>query len=257
MGVEATWLAAREGADAAARSATEAGLLPALRHRLAASPAVVDVIDIGAGTGANQRWLRPRLGRPQRWTHLDHDPDILRHAYGIGPTTTVVGGLDRLPALIERADHPLITGSALLDVLTTDDLDQLCTTVIRTGTPALFSLSVTGEWRLDPPDPLDDSVRAAFDAHQQRAGRAGPDAPDLVRQRMITAQVPVQAAATPWLLTAAHDPALVRRFLVERVAAAIDQDARLAGPAHRWLTARLAAVPRKMVVGHADLLILP
>ena len=48
------------------------------------------------------------------------------------------------------------------------------------GTPALFTLSVVGEVTLDPADPLDAEIAAAFNAHQRRSvgGRRllGPDA---------------------------------------------------------------------------------
>lgn len=259
MGVQPDWLAAREPADAAAREITASTLLPALiEHLDRCGPAeVVEFIDLGAGTGANQRWLRPRFPRPQRWIHLDHDPAILRHAYGTEATTAVVGGLDRLPDLIGHAAHPVLTCSALLDVLSGDQLDRLCSVVITTGTPALFSLSVTGEWHLTPADPLDPVIARAFDDHQRRGGRVGPDAPARVVRRMQTGGLPVRSVPTPWVLTPADDPAFVRRFLTERVAAATEQDPPLASTAARWLARRLAHLPDRVVVGHRDLLILP
>ena len=60
--VDPGWLAARVAADDAARAATVSTLLPELSTYLmdAAGPgSTVQIIDLGAGTGANQRWLAP------------------------------------------------------------------------------------------------------------------------------------------------------------------------------------------------------
>ena len=67
------WLALREGADAAARSAE---LLEPLRARLPEGERVIR--DLGCGTGSMARWLVPRLPGPQHWILTDHDPALLR-----------------------------------------------------------------------------------------------------------------------------------------------------------------------------------
>jgi hypothetical protein len=62
-------------------ASTVSTLLPELSTYLmdAAGPgSTVQIIDLGAGTGANQRWLAPRLPIRQRWLHLDHNPMISR-----------------------------------------------------------------------------------------------------------------------------------------------------------------------------------
>lgn len=69
----ADWLALREPADAAARSR-------ALTERLAhacASRGVVRVLDLGAGTGSNLRYLAEHLPGEQRWLLVDHDTHLL------------------------------------------------------------------------------------------------------------------------------------------------------------------------------------
>src|SRR5207344_2679470 len=75
------WLAARAAADTSARAATVGTLLLELINHLIETVDRRDgleIIDLGAGTGANQRWLAPRLPLRQRWIHLDHDPVISR-----------------------------------------------------------------------------------------------------------------------------------------------------------------------------------
>ena len=71
--VSPEWLALREPADAAARSAELAGRLA--RHLPAAGPLVIH--DLGGGSGAMGRWLAPRLPGPQHWVLHDRDVDLL------------------------------------------------------------------------------------------------------------------------------------------------------------------------------------
>ena len=56
---------------------------------------VLEIIDLGAGTGANQRWLAPRLPFVQRWIHLDHDPAISRSLPLPDDTMIIDGNVDR------------------------------------------------------------------------------------------------------------------------------------------------------------------
>ena len=79
-GFSADWLHQREPFDAAARDG--ALLRLALDARLAAwcqpDGAPLRVIDLACGTGANLRWLAPRLGGAQQWLVVDHDAALLR-----------------------------------------------------------------------------------------------------------------------------------------------------------------------------------
>ena len=68
----ADWLALREPADAAARSAELVDRL-ALR-----SPLLIH--DLGSGTGSMARWLAPRLPAPQRWV-LQREDDRLEKSH--------------------------------------------------------------------------------------------------------------------------------------------------------------------------------
>jgi len=84
-GFSAEWLAAREPHDTAARAVELAGLLrtPELMTRTGADAhdAVARaIVDLGAGSGANLRWLLPKLGGVQVWMLIDHDPALLAAA---------------------------------------------------------------------------------------------------------------------------------------------------------------------------------
>jgi hypothetical protein len=262
VGVEANWLAARAAPDKASRQATIETLLPALSGYLRPGPDTdVAVIDVGAGSGSNQRWLATRLPFRQRWVHLDHDPAILEHTHDVGHTEFVVGGIDALADLLNSARGPtVITCAAVLDVLTRTELTLLCDLIIDHRVPALLSLSVTGEITIEPPDDLDAALLTAFNAHQRRDGRAGPDAPGLVATRCRAAGLDVRTVHTPWVIDHSSDRAFLAQFLTERVAASVEHDPSLAEPAAEWLRRRLSqpADPHlRIVVGHLDLLVLP
>ena len=68
------WLALREPADVVARSALLTHeIVDALgRHH------PLSVLDLGAGTGSNVRYLAGRLPAPQRWLLVDRDPGASR-----------------------------------------------------------------------------------------------------------------------------------------------------------------------------------
>jgi hypothetical protein len=223
---------------------------------------VLEIIDLGAGTGANQRWLAPRLPFQQRWIHLDHDPTISRSQPLPHHTVIIDGSVEALERLLAdgASDHRLVACSALLDVLTTDHLDAVCRAVINNQVPALFSLSVTGTQRISPMDPRDQLLLAAFNDHQRRAGRAGPDATTLAVDTLCTGGFTVRIQETPWQLATSSDSAFVEQLLQERLDAAVAQDPSLAAVATAWLELRRAQLELgvlRIEVGHCDILALP
>jgi hypothetical protein len=259
------WLALREGADAAARS-TE--LLLPLRRRLAGRPVLV-VRDLGCGTGSMGRWLAGRLPGPQHWIMHDRDPDLLRHAAATMVRQTADGtrvrvdtsesDVTRLTAT-DLDGASLVTTSALLDLLTRDEVERLAAACAGAGCLALMTLSVVGQVELSPPDPLDTLVAAAFNAHQRRrtAGRRalGPDALFAAEEAFTAVGATVLVRPSPWRLGPA-EAALTAEWLRGWVGAAVEQDPDLAGPAARYLAGRLAAAEAGglwIVVEHGDLL---
>ena len=86
----------------------------------------VDVIDLGSGTGANQRWLNPRLPFEQRWLLIDHDQALHRHHPVASRTRLLTADVGILASVLDRMGGTrLVTCSALLDVLTIDQLEAL------------------------------------------------------------------------------------------------------------------------------------
>ena len=238
-------------------------MIPALlAHLTAAGARELAVLDVGAGTGGNQRWLRPHLPLPQHWVHLDQDPTVSRHDPGGPGTVLVTGDVGSAGEIVQSlpSGRRILTCAALLDVLTAEQIRTLCAAAAAARAPALFSLTVTGAWDLDPGDRLDTRLRESFDDHQRRAGRAGPDAADLAVQACQTGGARILTADTPWHLDAGSGPELVDRFLRERVAAAVEQSPNLTGPATVWLARRRAELASRRLrigVGHRDVLALP
>ncbi|MFG2004625.1 glycosyltransferase [Spirillospora sp. NPDC048911] len=255
------WLALREGADAAARAA---GLLDALP---ADGPRVIH--DLGCGTGSMGRWLAGRLTGPQHWVLHDRDPELLRRAgeslpaeaAGGGPVTaeTREGDLADLRAA-DLAGATLITASALLDVLTADQLAALADAIVGAGCPALLTLSVVGRVELSPADPLDAVIEAAFNDHQRRSGLLGPAAADAATEAFELRGAKVRAQPSPWRLGRPDQAALATEWLRGWVGAACEQRPDLEPQARHYLWRRLDACAQgalRVVVHHTDLLVEP
>ena len=132
----------------------------------------------------------------------------------------------------------LVTCSALLDVLTTAEIDAVCGAVINNQVPVLFSLTVTGALSLTPADPRDQLLLDAFNDHQRRAGRAGPDAASLAVSALLAGGMTVRMQDTPWLLTASDGQSFVARMLQERLEAAVAHEPALARTAAAWFELR-------------------
>jgi hypothetical protein len=262
------WLELREPADAAARSLE---LVDRLRDQLPVGGVTV-VHDLACGTGAMGRWLAPRLRGPQCWILHDWDAGLLRAAEADPPGPTADGAPVTVEArhsdvtLLspeELTGASLITASALLDLMTPDELDRLASVCARAGCPVLLTLSVVGNVLLAPADPLDRRVAAAFDAHQRRVmprGRLlGPDAVAASVDVFGHLGADVIVRPSPWHL-GPGETALVAEWLAGWLDAACEQDAGLLLECERYETRRLseAGVGRlRITVDHADLLILP
>ena len=159
-----------------------------VRRHLAATPRAV-IHDLGAGTGSMGRWLAAQLPGPQHWVMYDSDPDLLKRARanmidtaGDGAPVTVethqrdVAGL-RAGDLDSAS---LIAASALLDMLTAEEVKRVVAACVDADCPTLLTISVIGRVELAPSDPEDATIAEAFNAHQRRTtgGRRllGPDA---------------------------------------------------------------------------------
>jgi hypothetical protein len=251
--VSPQWLELREPADAAARSEE---LAERLRRHLA--PGRLAIHDLGGGSGAMGRWLAPRLPGPQHWVVHDRDAGLLERAVAAAPEGVAVeirrSDIARLaPGDLARAS--VVVASALLDLLTGDELAA----VLRAcaGRPMLLALTVTGRVGLTPADPLDARLQEAFNAHQRRGGRLGPDAVAAAVEALRGAECVVRPS--PWRLDRGH-AGLMAEWLGGWVAAACEQEPALAaeiGPYQHRRLVQAAAGELSVTVDHADLLVLP
>lgn len=262
------WLRLREPADAAARAQA---LLAPLRVRLADLPGrtgALAVHDLGCGTGSMGRWLAPRLDGAQHWVLHDHDPYLLHFAAVASPRTAADGSgvtVETRRGDVARltsdalAGASLVTASALLDVLTRDEVGSLADACVGAGCPALLTLSVVGRVELTPADPLDAEIAEAFDAHQRRAGLLGPDAVGVAGEAFAARGAAVRVHPSPWRL-GPEQAALTEQWLRGWVGAAVEERPELTDRAERYLRDRLAACAAgglRVVVHHSDLLALP
>src|SRR5262249_46329953 len=143
------WLALREPADAEARALD---LLDQVRADLAGADRLV-ISDLGCGTGSMGRWLARRLPGPQHWIMYDHDAALLAPAAATMPGPAADGA----PVTVETRQQDvagltvgnltgstLVTTSALLDLLTAEEVRDLAAACAGAGCPALLTLSVAG-----------------------------------------------------------------------------------------------------------------
>jgi SAM-dependent methyltransferase len=293
------WLALREPADAAARSVELAELLTAqlqaggqlragaqaaagagpgagAQAEAGARPvAPIVVRDVGCGTGSMARWLAGRLPGPQHWVLHDRDPVLLARAEAAMPQVSADGApvtarthegdlADLRPT--DLAGTALVTASALLDMLTSDEVDALVAACVEAGCAALLTLTVAGRVEIAPSDPLEVELADAFDAHQRRCtgGRRllGPDAGPAAAEAFRRRGAAVEVRPSPWYLGAGGAAAaeLVEEWLRGWIGAACAQRPDLERYAGGYLRRRLDAVAAgalRVEVGHVDVLALP
>ncbi|MEX2047657.1 MAG: class I SAM-dependent methyltransferase [Chloroflexota bacterium] len=268
------WLALREPADHRSRADD---LLPPLRAWWAARGAST-VLDLGSGSGSNLRYLAPVLGRPQRWTLVDHDAGLLAHVSEPGGDVrvhTVRGDLAREGLAAVPGAH-LVTASALLDLVPRAWLAELVDACAAARCGALFALTYDGriEWSVGgtgadttpaarAEDPLDALVRDAVNAHQLRDKGLGPAlgpaaahaAGELLRRRGYRTWL----SSSPWVL-GPSESALADALVTGWAGAAAEQRPADATHVRAWAEHRRETVARgefALLVGHLDLLALP
>ena len=276
------WLALREPADHRSRATAAMTLLERAwrEHRWSR------VLDLGAGTGSNLRYVAPRLPGDQHWTLVDHDADLLARAVApdaASGVSCVAGDLaDVGLRLIRETRAELVTGSALLDLVSKAWLADLVSACRDARCAAHFALTYDGtmQWHAAPgerrpdDDPDDGLVRRAVNAHQRRDKGLGPA---LGPMAGLTAETHFRAAGyrvwllpSPWRL--GPDDAPLARALVDGWETAAVEEVRAAAAgaggatgagvdrARGWGVRRRATIAGGcfgLTVGHLDLLALP
>jgi SAM-dependent methyltransferase len=261
------WLALREPADAAARSLT-------LTDRVARALPVerpLRVLDLGAGTGSNARFLSRRLPSKQQWTLVDHDAALLARASesaGIDRSTCRIDVVEAdLARLSEFGDlfaaRDLVTASALLDLVSDAWLRLLADQCRGAGAAILFALSYDGRIECAPADSEDETIRALVNRHQRTdkgLGPAlGPDATAIAAAHFKRLGYEVSVDSSDWRLTPAH--AALQQQLVDGWAAAaaelVPSEKTTIGAWRRRRLEHIARGASSLTVGHQDLLGLP
>jgi hypothetical protein len=277
----ATWLALREPADAAARSRRLTRLATANLPRGCA----ISVVDLGAGTGANARYLLEHLPRQQRWLLVDHDGALLEDALvrlsswglerGLEVETDAAGLVMRGHQIdcrlaTRRADLSLgvpdeivagtnlVTASALLDLVSESWLRSLADSCRRHGSAALFALSYDGRVRCMPHDPSDQLIVGLVNRHQQQDkgfGLAvGPSAADTAVECFKRAGYQIKRERSDWTLGAPF-AGLQHRLINLWADAALETAPAMPDLIEDWRRRRLAHAARgrsALFVGHQD-----
>jgi hypothetical protein len=213
------------------------------------------------------RWLASCLDGAQHWILHDRDPYLLHFAAVASPRTAADGS--RVTVETRRGDvaritadalrgASLVTASALLDVLTREEIDALAAACAGAGCPALLTLSVAGRVEMTPSHPLDSEIAQAFNDHQRRDGLLGPDAVTAAAEAFSEHGATVRLHPSPWRL-GPEQAALTEQWLRGWVGAAVEQRPDLRARADAYLAERLAdcaAGRLRVTVHHTDLLAL-
>ena len=263
-GFSADWLALREPYDATARSSALMGRLAAWRG----GRGVLQVVDLGAGTGSNLRCAAAALGGEQDWTLVELDPELIAS----GQERLAQAGvgwryrrLDLARDLERLGDRPvdLITASALIDLVGEAWLRRLVAWRTAAGAALHIVLTFDGriEWR--PRDDGDADVCGMVNAHQhgdKGFGPAlGPDAVATLRAMLAGHRGELLVKSSDWAL--GEGDGVVQAALLDGYAAA----AKLMSPdrcdeIEDWAARRRRVIGEgrsRLRVGHLDLLFLP
>jgi SAM-dependent methyltransferase len=281
---DADWLRLREPVDRRARADTLARML----RRALGGRETLHVVDLGGGTGSNLRHLAPQLGGRQQWTLLDADPSLLAAAPGAligwaqdaghaaeqtGDGIHIDGGgftcavslrqadLRADPLPVHRVD--LVSGAALLDLVSRDWLRDLVAGCQARAAAALFALSYDGRIDWSPSDALDAPVRDWVNRHQRGdkgfGPALGPEAAATAAALFRAAGYEAETAASDWRLDPSH-AALQQHLHAGWATAATAIAPERAADINDWLARRmdlLAARTSEVTVGHTDVLALP
>ncbi len=260
-GFSPEWLRLREPADHRAR---DRGLVEQLAAHLRRRDGI-RLVDLGCGTGSNLRALSPALPAPQHWRLVDHDPALLSAAReeiarwpGTSPEISFeTADLSRDLEQVLAPQYDVVTAAALFDLVSEAWLERLVAALANRACAFYTVLIYDGIMEWDPVHPVDEPIRAAFNAHQRTDkgfGRAaGPDAGAFLVRALERAGFDVRTASSPWMLGLDELPLILSA--AEGIADAARQTGLVAeADIADWLRSR--AVLTRCTMGHMDLLAL-
>ena len=268
-GFSAQWLQLREPLDAASRAA---GLCRYLLEDLAFKQrqgSRLEIIDLGAGTGANLRYVAPLLGGVQDWLLVERDPTLLaagesRMRDWTAPFECSVRYLELdLAAQLDQLPLPagaLLTASALLDLVSEAWLRDLARRAARADAPIWFALTYDGRIECLPAEPEDAQIRELFNLHQlhdKGFGPAlGPRAGRMAEQIFIEHGYRLQSEPSDWRI-GPQSPALQAALIEGWFDAACEVAPHRAQALSGWLARRRAhveAARSELRIGHVDVI---
>lgn len=285
-GFSESWLTLREPADHAARNSELDKKLVHWRFQQQA----LQVVELGAGTGSNLRYLMPLLGHEQHWRLIDHDSKLLDHlptllqpwashhgasistanntlliehsSFSASVTTEVIELADDLEPLSLDGVH-LLTASALLDLTSASWLDKLVHMSVENRCACFFVLNYNGKIQWQPKQTADADVTALLNQHQlsnKGFGPAlGPAAGMYIAKALENAGCLVETAQSNWVLN--DDSRLLQQAIIDGWApAAKEQDSNASALVEQWHAMRQQYIEQsvsRLTVGHIDVLSLP
>ena len=267
-GFSADWLLLREPEDARVRSAALVSML--VEHLADAEP--LRVLDLGAGTGANARYLDQRLPAGAQWLLVDNDRQLLtRAATAIQPADRLAIRVADLATALDPSagdldvdfdifsGRNLVTASALLDLVSEAWLLLLAGRCRDAEAAVLLALTYNGAMECTPLESEDELVRDLVNVHQRTdkgfGPALGPDAAETAARAFDEVGYEVWREASDWEL--GPDSAQLQTQLIEGWAEAAEAvSPERAGLFRDWKARRLAHVAAgrsRVVVGHEDL----
>ncbi len=285
--VSADWLALREGFDIEARNEHLTRQLVSFAVEQAEP---LSVLDLGSGTGANFRYLAPRLPCDQSWMLVDVDPFLLQCVAGEtqrwartqgwtvereGDATlfhkgrrcwTVVRHRLDLMHEVDRIDFRrfrLVTASALADLIGPAWFDDLARRCYDANAAVAVALTYNGRRVWAPRDPDDQVIVEWFNRHQQRdAGfgpAMGPQAGAYMARRFRNLGYRVLSGRSDWCIGPEHI-AMHRALIEDAARPCYELVPQESGRIEAWAERRRRLVEEgacQLTVGHVDLLALP
>ena len=283
MDFSPNWLDVREPLDAVSRAS---GLIAPLAAAMTAHrPA--RIVDLGAGTGANLRYLAPLIGGPQEWLLVDNDAAlsaataVRMRQWAASLGATIENGSDGLvidcgrfacrvrsagldlatqTAEFQLPEGALVMASALLDLVSESWLTRIAKRCRDSRALLLFALTYDGYVRLVPEDPEDRLALRLFNEHQLRDkgfGTAlGPAAPDRAIEILDTAGYQTAREPSNWRV-GPNDTRAQLALLDGWFEAAIEVAPDATTKLRDWRQRRRSHIDAgrsRLIVGHQDLL---
>ena len=286
----ADWLALREPVDHRSRNLSlQNQVIDFLNQTTPVLPGLMQITDLGSGTGSNLRALAPHFGAMQCWTLVDYDANLLRAA-----RTTLLSWADgvlgsNIPNLIHQvgsfsesidplvvtknmktitvqfrcadllADYrsilnepaDLVTAAAFFDLVAEPWLAEFCAALSK---PLYTVLTYDGMETWGPPAALDADVLRAFHAHQSTdkgfGAALGPRGSERLQTLLQNQGFTTACATSPWVMDS-HDHRLIEQLAIGTARAAREMNILENSGIDQWEQARRQA--SYCEIGHIDL----